>query len=326
MLVNIDLYVRKKLFTKKYSDLLNSNEIVMRTIYDFIHDNKITSKGILETMSLGEVRMKKQIGGSIEEIKLKDGKKYYYKVERITSQKNKKHNICFVNIRENSNDCLCFTYHTKETGNTTLILKDFNAEEDCIACEDKTYKFKIGDILMQIFLEFVRTNKELSHIKRIELMDNSTKKCYGLGLRLKYLKTIIDGIPFYAKYGFRPIEEEAQKIFRYNRLKFKENILLDNVEVDKIFEDTIKMNNKKPHEIYVKLYKKYIIKNNPIDVKQLIRKMIDLGNNQNVLMEKRLNTCELLTYVIRQFYIKLGYSDYIHINGSSLGELWFLDV
>ena len=46
MLVNIDLYVREKLFSinnyTKNDTIEGNNEKIMRTIYDYIHDNKIT--------------------------------------------------------------------------------------------------------------------------------------------------------------------------------------------------------------------------------------------------------------------------------------------
>jgi hypothetical protein len=45
MLVNIDLYIRERLFNE--DDLQNNtinehNEKIMNTIYNYIHDNKIT--------------------------------------------------------------------------------------------------------------------------------------------------------------------------------------------------------------------------------------------------------------------------------------------
>ena len=55
MLVNIDLYVREKLFNNNDDDTNNytkndiiegNNEKIMRIIYDYIHDNKITRPSI----------------------------------------------------------------------------------------------------------------------------------------------------------------------------------------------------------------------------------------------------------------------------------------
>lgn len=96
--------------------------------------------------------------------------------------------------------------------------------EDCIACDDKKHKFKIRDIMMQVFLSLIKTNKEFSHITNIVLQDNSTKKCFGYGIQLKYLRTITDGIPYYAKYNFRPEYLEDKEVFRYNRNLYKSNV------------------------------------------------------------------------------------------------------
>jgi hypothetical protein len=325
MLVNTVLYIREQLFNTKYGIIINNDEKSMRLIYDFINDNEFTNDSYLSLMDTKIVNFKKQLGGDIMNIKLENNQIYHYDVKRLTSKKNKEQNICFANIRNSDYNCLCFTYYTKETKdtkdtkNTTLILNDLNATEDCITCKDSKNKYKIGDILMQIFLQWVKNHPELSHIKRIELQDNSTKKCYGIGLKLLYLKTITDGIPFYAKYGFRPIEATELAIFRYNRNKFKENILLNNEIVDKIFEDTINKNNKKPYETYVNLYKKLIINTNPIDIKLLIRNMIDLGNNEIASIDKRKYTCELVFYVLKKLYKILGYKEYDD-------EKWFLNI
>ena len=106
MLVNIDLYVRKKLFNTnnytKNNNIEGNNEKIMRIIYDYIHDNKIGRIGKLMKIDEGIIKFKKQVEGTIEEIKLKDNKKYYYDIEKITSKKSYKHNICFVYIRENN--------------------------------------------------------------------------------------------------------------------------------------------------------------------------------------------------------------------------------
>ena len=135
-------------------------------------------------------------------------------------------------------------YNTIFSDNTILRIEGIFNEKDCIKCIDKTHKYKIGQILMQIIIKLVKSSKEFSHITEIEISD--TSNCYG----------------------FRPYEKKAQEIFRYNRNLHKENTLLKNKLVDKIFENTIEMKNQNPYKIYVKKYKEYILKNNnPIVIK-----------------------------------------------------------
>jgi hypothetical protein len=318
MLVDIDSYVRSKIYYTKYGELKNRSERAMRKIYDFIHEYKITRDGILTNFASGNIELKKQIGGEIFNIKLKDNKSYYYDVKQLTSKNNKKHKICFVNIRNDSTNCLCFTYHSKETGLDTLELVDLNAVEDCIYCEDKKNKFKIGDILMQIFLELIRTNKEFTHIKKITLQDNSTKKCYGYGIRLKYLRTITDGIPYYAKYGFRPTMNEDKPRFRKNRELFKKNNLLDSKILINIFEKIKNEINIYAYETYKNYLKKDLVKKEKIDIKQLLRDMMDIEKTK--LENKYKNGfCEILNLTIRNIYFACGYEDYYE-------DLWTLEI
>ncbi len=163
---------------------------------------------------------------------------------------------------------------------------------------------------MQIIIELVKSSKEFSHITEIELSDASIKKCYGIGIPLKYLRTIVSGEPYYAKFGFRPDEPKSQAIFRYNRNLYKENNLLNNKTVDKIFENTMDIKNPNPYKIYVKKYKEYIIKTNPIDIKILINEIINISDNEKIDIDTKKNSCTLLSYVIFPLYKALGYKDY----------------
>ena len=330
MIVNIDLYVREKLFNDD-NDIQNNTinghtETIMSTIYIYMHDNKITRDGILTIIDKGLINFKNQNGGAggiITEVKLKDDKKYYYNIERIVSKNSNKYNICFINIRENNNNCLCFKYSSKES---ILILTELSANDDCVVCQDKSHKYKVGDILMQIFLQYVKDNKDVKHITEIQLQDTSMKKCYGIGIRLKYLRTITHGEPYYAKYGFRPYEKKAYEIYRYNCKLHKENVMLDNKVVDKIFENTKDMNNKKPYLHYVNKYKKYVLKTNPIDIKLLINKIISKGDCEDIDTETRKNSCELLSYAIVHLYNALGYKNYVDEDGTLFGNKWTLKI
>jgi len=306
MLVNIDNFVRENLHNTKFGYLKNLEEKSIQTIYNFIYNNNISRDGILTKLTCGTINIKKQVGGNIFNIKLKDNKTYYYyDVKQITSQNNK-HNICFVNIRHTNNNCLCFTYHSKETGNTTIELNDLNASEDCIACEDKKHKFKIGDILMQIFLELIRNNDNFKHIKSVTLQDNSTKKCYGYGIQLKYLKTITDGIPYYAKYGFRPVYFEDNERFRYNRAHFKNKIILLNKILIEIFDKMKKEENKTAYTTYKKFLRDKILGQEKINPAILLKKMmsIETENFDDIKLssDDKNGFCEIVNIKIKSIF------------------------
>jgi hypothetical protein len=77
---------------------------------------------------------------------------------------------------------------------------------------------------MQIILELVRNKQQFSHIDKIELADSSQKQCYDIGLKLIYLRTMTHGIPYYAKFGFRPmLKTDYEDVFVHNRNNFKLN-------------------------------------------------------------------------------------------------------
>ena len=178
-----------------------SNPELTQNIFNYLHWNKINSKGIIKRTT-NKINLFNQIGGAIRQITLKDGKTYEYHLDEITPVDDEYNRLCFLNVDETSDYCACLLYNTKKSSKTTLRIEGIFNGEDCIECLDKKHKYKVGNILMLIILELVKTHKIFSHITEIELSDTSIIKCYDIGLQLKYLKTITDGIPFYAKYGF----------------------------------------------------------------------------------------------------------------------------
>ena len=140
----------------------------------------------------------------------------------------------------------------------------------------------------------------------------------------------MSGEPYYAKYGFRPCEKKAYEIYRYNRKLHKENRLLENKVVDKIFENMKDMNNKNPYLLYTNKYKKYILQKNQIDIKLFINEIIDKSEDKrastNIDIEIKKNSCELLSYAILPLYKALGYKDYVDSNEVSLGDRWELKI
>ena len=250
-------------------------------------------------------------GGIITEVKLKDDKKYYYNIERIVSKNSNKYNICFINIRENNNNCLCFKYSSKES---ILTLTELSANDDCVVCQDKSHKYKVGDILMQIFLQYVKDNKDVKHITEIQLQDTSIKKCYGIGIKLKYLRTITHGAKgtYYAKYGFRPQTKLDYKTYKYNRELYKKGVHINS----SIIKDIFKLSKELKKSVY-KAYKKYIeaslSKANDIDPAILLKRLIELENMKKpfeLSNEEKSSICELVSFTVKNIYLACGYKDY----------------
>jgi len=317
MIIDIENYVRDKFYNTKFGIMKNLEEKSIRTIYNFINKYELGREGLLSNLISGKVNFKQQVGGEIYDIKLKDNKKYYYDVTQITNKQNNKHKICFLNLHDVNNSCLCFTFHSIETGITTIELNDLNANDNCVACLDPTHKFKIGDILMQIFLELIKTNREFRHIKSIKLQGNSTKKCFGYGIQLKYLRTITDGIPYYAKYGFRPSYPSDQQTFRFNREHHEKKIILKSKILIKIFDDLQNMENKNTYNVYKQYLRPQLLLQNKINPAILLRKLMDientdlvLENNKKISSLEKNSFCELVNITIKQIFEVCGYKDY----------------
>jgi hypothetical protein len=298
-------------FDYKYCELRQN--IINHLIF-----NNYSGKGIL-TRKTYPIHLLEQVGtnGSIK----KEENIYEYHIDEIIPIDGKNNRLCFVNIGKSQEYSACLLYNTKTSGKTILKIEGIFNSDDCIKCTkgafgiDKNNKYKVGNILMQVILDIVKTKKEFEHITEIELSDTSSKR---------YLYTITHGKPYYIKYGFRPQNKLDYKTYKYNKELYKENKTVDNKVVDNIFENTKDMNNKKPYLHYVNKYKKYVLKKNPIDIKLLINKIISKCDCEDKDIRK--NGCKLLSYVLVPLYNALGYKKYIDYNGTSFGDIWILKV
>ena len=308
MIVDIRKFIFNKLCNYEDGRIENTNHKALRGIYDFLGDYKIGISGNITTIT-ENINFKRQTGGSILSIKLADNKKYKYHLDKITSlnKNNTEHELCFLNINEDQR-CLCFTFHSKETGKDELTIHDLliHDNDKYIECDDPKCNFKAGDLLVKILIELVKTKDIFSHIKKIVLQDNSMKKCYGIGIQLKYLRTITDAIPYYAKFGFKPNLKTDLQIFEYNKTKYINNSTKIN---NKLFDDLflkIEENDKKLYDFYDKTYRQFILSNPKIEYKTFIRKMIDMDKEPKFSTTKKKLTCELVANIIKPLFFLLG--------------------
>ena len=336
MIVDIRKYIREKLYNREDERIENTNHKALRGIYDFIGDYKIGINGKLTTIT-EHINFKGQIGGTVFSIKLADNKTYKYHLDKITSlnKNNTEHELCFLNINEDER-CMCFTFHSKETGINILTIHDLliNDNDEYIECDKPQKNIKsgmsdfignlahivwLGELLVKILIQLVKTNDAFSHIKYIELQDNTIKKCYGIGIQLKYLKTITDGIPYYAKFGFKPKKKSNDEIFEYNKNKYIEAPkFIKNDKFDNLFT-ILKMDNVKLYKFYETTYKPYILNNKKIEYIPFIRQMIDREKDSKISASNKKLTCELVAEIIKQLYILIGYKDYDT-------DLWVLKI
>jgi len=287
---------------------------VTQNIFEILQSHGIKTKSGLITHTKGKLSFKSQVGGKKQIIKLKDGKTYEYHIDTIVPYDDTKKQISFLNLTETDENCVFLFFDTQNSKENTLYIQSISNQDDCIKCEDKNHVYKVGDILMQIIIQLVKENKLFSHIKQIELTDISKKMCYGIGIELIYLRTITHGIPFYAKYGFRPEDEVDYEIFKYNRNNYKLNKTITNTELFKVIKHS-KVNH---NNSYKKYFYDYIKNNNIINPKILLIEMIKLLNNTNDTTEKK-EICNFVQAIYKDIYKILGYKDYRN-------KIWILKI
>ena len=290
-----------------YSKFNYINSELIQNIMNHLNFNNYVGKGIL-TRKTYPINLLQQVGGVKKEIKLKDGYNYEYHIDEIIPIDDKNNRICFFNIEESHDNCACLLYNTKKSGKTILRIEGIFNGEDCIRCVDKKHKYKVGNILMQIIIELVKSSKEFSHITEIELSDTSIKKYNGFGLQLKYLRTITHGEPYYAKYGFRPNSEYDIDIFRFNRSNYRLNKKILNKELFEIITDA-KL-DKQTNEVYKKYLYNYIKSNNEIDPKIYLTELINLINYKNITENEKKYIWNFVYSIYQNLYNKLGYKNY----------------
>ena len=303
-------------------------------IYDYRNLHKIGCKGTL-THYKYNINFKSQIGGKTYEIKLNDNKIYEFYMDEIIPDTNDMRRMCFMS-NSYSYECLCVLFGTKNSGDNTMRIEGVMNGDDCVKCEDKTTKIKAGDTLIQILLKILKTNPKFSHIKKIELADTSKKSCYDIGIKLINLRTITHGIPYYAKFGFRPKVDNDYLIFKNNRKNYKLKKTIEKNQFLKIIEKS-KVNMKKETlEVYTKYIEKYILENDFIDPKIFFTEILDIidismdkkemikdniftGNkiikNKNVMQ----CMCDFLNAICKNVYMNLGYEEYY-------SNIWILNI
>lgn len=315
----------------KYFDDINETEI-RQNIIMYMEKYNIGNKAI-SSKTKHKIKFKNlssQMGGEAYEIKLKDNQTYYYNIENIEPISKSKYKMIFMTF-DNINECACLTFGKKESKNNVLRINGIKSFDDCIYCKDKKHKFKSGDILMQIILKLVNDDPDFSHINKIELADNSKKQCYDIGLKLIYLRTMTHGIPYYAKFGFRPVlKTDYEDVFVYNRNNFKLNKTMTKDELLNIIQKNKIDMSKETYNTYKKYIKQLILNREKfvplIFITQTIKivdnSMAEEKNKKIKIIEDKKELAELCDFVSKIYidiYKFLGYKDYKE-------NLWILNI
>ncbi len=248
--------------------------------------------------------------------------KFYYRVERYSTNEGTEYEdkeykfIDFITIKDKYKgliDCGSISINIK---NKIATITSLGSDSKCLKSKNDV-DFKYGDILYQIMLYICKKEK----IKRIELTDNSNRKCGDIDLSLDYLKTLTHGFPHYHKYGFKFKYDEDNEtlIENYNKYKTDPKItkkkllsLLKKKNVDeKTIESINKILDKLPNDtqeikhslIYGAHHK---IDTNFIGCEISIKKIVKLYT-LNLLNKEN---CDMIHKIYIELYKEAGYKFY----------------
>ena len=167
-------------------------------------------------------------------------------------------------------------------------------------------------------MKLLKTSKNFEHINTLELHDTSIKRCYDIGIQLRYLKMITDGRTYYSKYGFKPKKVKKDydkentrltdyKIFKYNRTLFNTNRCLSNNDIGNIIKESMIDDN----EIlfYKKVVRSYLKNHKIIDTSMFIKDMLSLALEQQDEDDKKI-ICGFISRIYKNLYKKIGYKEY----------------
>lgn len=134
----------------------------------------------------------------------------------------------------------------------------------------KTNTLNVGSTLLKITLKMLKNYKDKLGINKIVLSDNSIKTCgkhpHSYNIILSKMLILLSGDTWYGKYGFRPYDNNKNKINKlltdeYNKnKKIIENITIKDANILKYIEMTRKSSLIEDTKILLKNNPTYLLK------------------------------------------------------------------
>lgn len=253
--------------------------------YLFVHQFDIKFKNI----------KKVQYGGKIKKYTI-ENQKYYVDIEKslIDDNNDNEYEISFMSLQNENTVCgiMLINNITKEA-----IIQDIGNMEYCVTDINSKDIKKKGYIIMNIMIHICKKN----NISKILLSDNSYYTCENNSkhkIQLIYGRTLTHCLPYYTKFGFRPVFDTSKKILKKN-YKLIKTVKVKNINLIKIIKKVITQN------VELKKYIKLI----PVIDKKLVENKDDLLIDfLKYFMDKY---CDLFYYTYLQIFQKLKLEMYL---------------
>jgi len=201
-----------------------------------------------------------------------EGNKYYYRVERYSTGENESDEynefkfIDLITIKDKYKKNIHCGSIAWDMVNNIATITNLGSDSKCIKSKDNI-EFKYGDILFEIMLYICQ--KE--NIKKLELRDNSYKKCVNKTLNLNYLKTQTHGFTHYYKYGFKFKNSDDNETLKNNYKIFLTDPKIKKDKLMTLIKN--KINNNKTIEQVINILDQYEKKYNTniISIKRFVK-------------------------------------------------------
>ena len=271
-----NLYFYKLIRIQK-NNLIFKNDIV----------NKFNNKG-----GSNELKNNYEKKTGSYKIEINDNK-YNYKIERYSPENDNEFRfIDLITIKDKyKNTITCGSIQINKKENSANIISLGNSNK-CLKSENNNVEFKYGDIIFQILIDICK--KE--NVTKIELTDNSNKKCGSYSLILNYLKTLTHGVTHYYKYGFKFKLNKDNHLLKLNYQNFKNDPKIHKNDLLKLIENSDK-------DIYQEVSKVLDkINNKEISIKKFVKLFTQQLDNEKY--------CKFISNIYIELYDLAGYKPY----------------
>jgi hypothetical protein len=190
--------------------------------------------------------------------------------------------------------CALLSYSNNQILNIILI----TINSDCIRSNNQKYIEHCGSILLKIIIRLAK----IEGFKKIILEDGTNFYCkdeHNMRFDLSKGRTLTDGITFYAKYGFKYMDEDNNTIYMKNKS------IMDNLKTSDInIEQFIRLIFKK----LMPIYKIYTNKDFIIDINFILDSHLELTDKPLYEFLKMIsyNCCIIFSLILDNLFNMFG--------------------
>lgn len=234
---------------------------------------------------------------SIKQIVIND-ETYKFCIRLIKNTKEKEEQFYIINFYSPSFECVVLQIDTK---NKKAHLTDIFKQQGCLM--KKYYSFyddepkNSGEILTMIVIDICKK----FNLSEITLLDESYINCKNnknrdCRINLLISKMIIDGVSWYGKFGFEPVDLYDKNIYKHNQKIYKK-VLTKHITKEQLIKKISDFDKEK----------------NNNDINNILKKYDEMKEQKlsNFMLWLSYNYCYIYCQIYEYIYEKVGYKKYL---------------